>query len=192
MSESVSSCSDLEEFFRQITAETMKLPGESPDASIFTTGPISDTSFSTKENESKATNLNAKGCTPKPTRKRSRASRNAPTTLLTSDTTNFRALVQYYTGGRPTSFRPKKGPVTLSFGPESRGGQSDENLVFAALGHKNGNSQQYQQQQVYWEESSSLFSLDNTVSDGVCSGYRDVTPSVGVYDAFVMDNVLLS
>ncbi|KAL0289319.1 UNVERIFIED_CONTAM: VQ motif-containing protein 22 [Sesamum angustifolium] len=35
----------------------------------------------------------------KPVRKRSRASRRTPTTLLNTDTTNFRAMVQQFTGG---------------------------------------------------------------------------------------------
>ncbi|KAE8673055.1 hypothetical protein F3Y22_tig00111812pilonHSYRG00018 [Hibiscus syriacus] len=34
----------------------------------------------------------------KPARKRSRASRRTPTTLLNTDTTNFRAMVQQFTG----------------------------------------------------------------------------------------------
>lgn len=35
----------------------------------------------------------------KPIRRRSRASRRTPTTLLNTDTTNFRAMVQHFTGG---------------------------------------------------------------------------------------------
>ncbi|XP_041989769.1 VQ motif-containing protein 22-like [Salvia splendens] len=35
----------------------------------------------------------------KPVRRRSRASRRTPTTLLNTDTANFRAMVQHFTGG---------------------------------------------------------------------------------------------
>ncbi|KAL9663238.1 hypothetical protein QQ045_028077 [Rhodiola kirilowii] len=42
----------------------------------------------------------------KPARKRSRASRRTPTTLLSTDTSNFRAMVQQFTGG----------PSALGFG----------------------------------------------------------------------------
>ncbi|KAK3156119.1 hypothetical protein QOZ80_2AG0103110 [Eleusine coracana subsp. coracana] len=49
----------------------------------------------------------------KPARRRSRASRRAPVTLLNTDTTNFRAMVQQFTG-------IPAGPV-ISFGPASGG-----------------------------------------------------------------------
>ncbi|MQM10751.1 hypothetical protein Taro_043644 [Colocasia esculenta] len=39
----------------------------------------------------------------KANRRRSRASRKTPTTVLNTDTTNFRAMVQQYTGGPSTS-----------------------------------------------------------------------------------------
>uniref|UniRef100_A0A6N2LDA4 VQ domain-containing protein n=1 Tax=Salix viminalis TaxID=40686 RepID=A0A6N2LDA4_SALVM len=40
----------------------------------------------------------------KPIRRRSRASRRTPTTLLNTDTTNFRAMVQQFTGGPSAPF----------------------------------------------------------------------------------------
>ncbi|KAM6548646.1 hypothetical protein CsatB_020322 [Cannabis sativa] len=40
----------------------------------------------------------------KPVRRRSRASRRTPTTLLNTDTTNFRAMVQQFTGGPTAPF----------------------------------------------------------------------------------------
>ncbi|KNA15243.1 hypothetical protein SOVF_099930 [Spinacia oleracea] len=40
----------------------------------------------------------------KPARKRTRASRRTPTTLLNTDTTNFRAMVQQFTGGPSSNF----------------------------------------------------------------------------------------
>lgn len=40
----------------------------------------------------------------KPVRRRSRASRRTPTTLLNTDTTNFRAMVQQFTGGPSAPF----------------------------------------------------------------------------------------
>lgn len=53
----------------------------------------------------------------KPVRRRSRASKKAPTTLLKADASNFRALVQQFTGCRgPTPLlRAYKGPVNLNF-----------------------------------------------------------------------------
>ncbi|RHN69024.1 hypothetical protein MtrunA17_Chr3g0120291 [Medicago truncatula] len=47
-----------------------------------------------------ASNLGpSEGRVSKPIRRRSRASRRTPTTLLNTDTTNFRAMVQQFTGG---------------------------------------------------------------------------------------------
>ncbi|KAG2656337.1 VQ motif-containing protein 22-like [Panicum virgatum] len=54
----------------------------------------------------------------KPARRRSRASRRAPVTLLNTDTSNFRAMVQQFTGIPPGPYGPAGGaggPV-ISFG----------------------------------------------------------------------------
>ncbi|XP_010440340.1 PREDICTED: VQ motif-containing protein 22 [Camelina sativa] len=50
----------------------------------------------------------------KPTRRRSRVSRRTPTTLLNTDTANFRAMVQQFTGG----------PSAVAFGSSSSSGFS--------------------------------------------------------------------
>jgi len=70
----------------------------------------------------------AGGRAPKPIRRRSRASRRTPTTLLNTDTTNFRAMVQQFTGGPAmpyaTGSHPQypfpRGGSNFSFGVESR------------------------------------------------------------------------
>ncbi|XP_061368688.1 uncharacterized protein LOC133311628 [Gastrolobium bilobum] len=64
-----------------------------------------------------------KGNASKPIRKRSRASKRTPTTLLNANTTNFRALVQQFTGCPSTtgsSLGVHKGPITLNFKQGSR------------------------------------------------------------------------
>uniref|UniRef100_A0A1D1Z1W4 VQ domain-containing protein n=1 Tax=Anthurium amnicola TaxID=1678845 RepID=A0A1D1Z1W4_9ARAE len=70
----------------------------------------------------------------KAARRRSRASRKAPTTVLNTDTTNFRAMVQQFTGVPTRSFQSPYphmvaddgggggGPATLSFGHVGGGG----------------------------------------------------------------------
>ncbi|CAA6664408.1 unnamed protein product [Spirodela intermedia] len=47
-------------------------------------------------------------------KKRSRASRRVPITVLTTDTSNFRAMVQEFTGGPSPSFFPPLRPALLS------------------------------------------------------------------------------
>ncbi|PIN17259.1 hypothetical protein CDL12_10081 [Handroanthus impetiginosus] len=58
-----------------------------------------------------------KGNIGKPIRRRSRASTRAPTTLLNANASNFRALVQQFTGchSPPLPFGAYKGPINLNF-----------------------------------------------------------------------------
>jgi len=87
------------------TTATFHLPNTSPSAS---------------------TQLGPEGRVGKPTRRRSRASRRTPTTLLNTDTTNFRAMVQQFTGGPNAPFAPSPStpaqalPNLLGFGFPSR------------------------------------------------------------------------
>ncbi|CAK7345204.1 unnamed protein product [Dovyalis caffra] len=53
---------------------------------------------------SSAGHMSPEGRVAKPIRRRSRASRRTPTTLLNTDTTNFRAMVQQFTGGPSAPF----------------------------------------------------------------------------------------
>ncbi|KAL1220631.1 VQ motif-containing protein 22 [Cardamine amara subsp. amara] len=65
----------------------------------------------------------------KPTRRRSRASRRTPTTLLSTDTANFRAMVQQFTGG----------PSAVAFGSSSSGfslTSSDPTIGASSLGYQ--------------------------------------------------------
>lgn len=55
------------------------------------------------------------GLSPKPMRRRSRASKRTPTTVLQANTSNFRSLVQQFTGCPSTSISFNKGPVNLNF-----------------------------------------------------------------------------
>ncbi|KAJ0232756.1 VQ motif-containing protein [Hirschfeldia incana] len=107
----------------------------------------------------------------KPTRRRSRASRRTPTTLLNTDTANFRAMVQQFTGG----------PSAMAFGSPSAGfslTSSGPTAGASSGGYQNANFQNQvahydvvQQQRQYMVSSSNHvnthFSYPNTaVSDG--------------------------
>ncbi|KAG8387087.1 hypothetical protein BUALT_Bualt03G0216900 [Buddleja alternifolia] len=90
----------------------------------------------------------------KPIRRRSRASRRTPTTLLNTDTTNFRAMVQQFTGGPAAPFvaRPQlpSGGTTFNFvqqiGPSGAGAAVTPGSGFHMQYHQN---QLLQQQQMY-------------------------------------------
>ncbi|TYH94618.1 hypothetical protein ES332_A12G051900v1 [Gossypium tomentosum] len=69
----------------------------------------------------------AKGSSPKPIRRRARASKKTPTTLLNADASNFRALVQRFTGcptTPPLSTNNRRGPINLNFALGSDQNQS--------------------------------------------------------------------
>ncbi|KAF7124976.1 hypothetical protein RHSIM_Rhsim12G0015000 [Rhododendron simsii] len=93
----------------------------------------------------------------KPIRRRSRASRRTPTTLLNTDTTNFRAMVQQFTGGPTAPYAstatgshaqypfPRAGS-SFSFGPAETRNQV-LNPVPSSFYHLQFQQQQHQQQQ---------------------------------------------
>ncbi|GJR53831.1 VQ motif-containing protein 22-like protein [Tanacetum coccineum] len=86
-------------------------------------------------------------------RRRSRASRRTPTTLLNTDTTNFRAMVQQFTGGGggPTAFASP--PTSLNNYSNDSTGLSyygtGSRITAPALGGYNVELRQPQHQQYY-------------------------------------------
>ncbi|MED6192304.1 hypothetical protein PIB30_009118 [Stylosanthes scabra] len=67
----------------------------------------------------------------KPIKKRSRASRRTPTTLLNANTNNFRELVQKFTGcgSSHMSLAIHKGPITLNFQQGSKNNHNQKILL---------------------------------------------------------------
>ncbi|GMJ00624.1 hypothetical protein HRI_003731600 [Hibiscus trionum] len=88
------------------------------DATAVTVTPRPSTSFVAAADD----HLAPKGCISKPIRRRSRASKTTPTTLLNADAKNFRSLVQQFTGCRRRSTSTSisfansstRGPVHIS------------------------------------------------------------------------------
>ncbi|WOK96259.1 hypothetical protein Cni_G04966 [Canna indica] len=79
------------------TSFLTKLPSSSP-ASITPTGFAADVGKSLVQPPAKSPITAAAAIGPRNSKKRSRASRRAPTTVLTTDSSNFRAMVQQFTG----------------------------------------------------------------------------------------------
>ncbi|KAB1200572.1 hypothetical protein CJ030_MR0G006933 [Morella rubra] len=146
------------------------------DATVVT----SETVMGTNDSPT-ATNgcLTPKGTVSKPVRRRSRASKRTPTTLLNANTNNFRALVQQFTGCPSTaiSFGNSKGPVNLEFGKVREGNQR---IITPGMGpfgnnhqyrHQSQSPQQlieyqgHQQQQQLLQEQQSTYSYGNFSSD---------------------------
>ncbi|XP_062009135.1 uncharacterized protein LOC133725776 [Rosa rugosa] len=129
------------------------------EATVITTTTTTATASAAAPNPSSSNNTNSlspEGRVSKPVRKRSRASRRTPTTLLNTDTANFRAMVQQFTGGPSTaSFTTQPGATNFSFGLGARQGFVNPNAsVMVPPGY---NHLQLQQQQ----QNPYLLSLNN-------------------------------
>nr|XP_009803529.1 PREDICTED: uncharacterized protein LOC104248874 [Nicotiana sylvestris] len=101
-------------------------PQRYPSTTVFSDGRVSDatvvTTTATSIVSSSTTHHNhgpADGRVSKPIRRRSRASRRTPTTVLNTDTTNFRAMVQQFTGGSITAPFASTQGTYLGFGSSS-------------------------------------------------------------------------
>lgn len=162
------------------------------------------------ERNSISSQLTPKGNVCKPIRRRSRASKRTPTTLLNANTTNFRALVQQFTGCPTTAMSTlgvHKGPITLNFQKGSSEHKIHHNtstravLPFSDRSYHNNNTtnnqlhevpaslpwqkhqeqQQLPRQQLLQQQSG--YSFDYVKS----SGYS-VSTSMDVSDGLLLDN----
>ncbi|KAL5193909.1 VQ motif-containing protein 22 [Glycine soja] len=117
------------------------------------------------------THLSPEGRVAKPTRRRSRASRRTPTTLLNTDTTNFRAMVQQFTGGpsAPCASNPSLAPHVLpnlmGFGFPSRPVPSPTTLVMTSSPPIS-----YLQQQHMFQQQNQQYNLYSTGGGGTQGG----------------------
>ncbi|XP_008800684.1 VQ motif-containing protein 22-like [Phoenix dactylifera] len=138
----------------------------------------------------------------KSARRRSRASRRAPTTLLNTDTTNFRAMVQQFTGipsaTYSSNYQPGNGPMTsfgLGFNDPIRQtatvmpfGHLQHQFQGQALQHQPQGQQQQQQQQIY---DGSMFTVGNHErNDGVfLQGLSNPRANLEVTDGFFLETI---
>ncbi|KAF3445076.1 hypothetical protein FNV43_RR14769 [Rhamnella rubrinervis] len=122
-------------------------------------------------NSSPTNHLSPDGRVSKPARKRSRASRRTPTTLLNTDTTNFRAMVQQFTGGPSAPFGSVSQPGGAGFGFGVVGGRPSYVNPAGAVMVPPGYQLHQQQQQVYGQQQSQQqaqylqFALSNSGSN---------------------------
>ncbi|OIV91647.1 hypothetical protein TanjilG_26500 [Lupinus angustifolius] len=151
----------------------------------------------------------------KPIRRRSRASKRTPITLLNANTTNFRALVQQFTGCPNTtmsSLSIHKGPITLNFknGSSRQKNQpnttsrvmqqiytiSDVNQVHqvaasaaaAAVQFPLLDQQVQPQQELFQEQHGGGYSFDYMKSNSFHPILGNSRPSMEVFDGLVVGN----
>lgn len=153
---------------------------------------------------SETTTMSPKGV-PKSIRRRSRVSKRTPTTHLNANTSNFRALVQQFTGcpRLPFSHGSQKGPINLSFG-----NRTDDNNLMAPSTYSHHYTQrsdqplqQPQQQEwcnqdqqqgllLYHDQNHDMLSSDSHVDSDVSfsSTIGNFRSNLEVYDNYVSVN----
>ncbi|KAM7270805.1 hypothetical protein ACFE04_030019 [Oxalis oulophora] len=122
----------------------------------------------------------------KPVRRRSRASKKTPTTLLNANANNFRDLVQQFTGcpSVPFSLGSQRGPVNLNFGLVSSDRYDHHHQVMA--GSTTTNYYNHHQlpatepQQVSNYEQQSSVSFDRNEGNNNINNYYNNINHVGI------------
>lgn len=163
MSETMPSPTDWGQFYQQNLSSQAMFGDRASDATIVTTTVTTPTPSIPSGS---AGHLSPEGRVTKPVRRRSRASRRTPTTLLNTDTTNFRAMVQQFTGGPSAPFSASGSQVgaqgfSFGFGPRHQGIVNPNSLVVSGGGGSYYSSQ-YQQQQQQSHLQPYMLSLSNS------------------------------
>ncbi|XP_042520889.1 VQ motif-containing protein 22-like [Macadamia integrifolia] len=204
MSDTMASHTDWFQFYRRnVTGEERPPPptssalyGRASDSTVVTSVSTPVTGNSTLMGTG-ATHLNAEGRVAKPSRRRSRASRKAPTTLLNTDTTNFRAMVQQFTGvpSAPFTTGPHQtGPANFNFGLGN--GLQQHNLNTASIiapppsgYHLQQQQFQQQQQQQYMISMNNNNNNSDVFLQRFSNGNQRSNMEFPVSDGFLMESI---
>lgn len=159
-----------------------------------TSAEVSDsttTTITTADNSSTTAGGHLSPQAARPVRRRSRASRRTPTTLLNASATNFRSLVQQFTGcqaAASSSFVPPgRGPVNLNFGRTNERNDLTTNSVVAPSAFVYNYNQHMPpfQQQEQFQDQQSLFAYGESNTDPTPNQHSTL-------DDFVTNNVPLN
>ncbi|XVE48454.1 hypothetical protein DITRI_Ditri01bG0003700 [Diplodiscus trichospermus] len=196
------------QFYEQTVDETSPSSLGFFDATIVATSvsPESNHSAATSSSYSASDQLTPKGSSSKPIRRRSRASKKTPTTLLNANASNFRALVQQFTGCPSTPFSPgnRRGPINLNFalGSERTQSSTATSMMSASSNdyfyqqsqqeqlRQQGNPYIQQQQHLYQEQQNEV-SFDNVYQDAFFSSSGPRANADQILDSFDFDNISL-
>ncbi|XP_061371316.1 uncharacterized protein LOC133313917 [Gastrolobium bilobum] len=185
MIQTMSRPNDWLQFYNQ-NLSTHTLTPSIPVSSTATAATVTPTEATTttattsqmlNSSSSASTHLSPEGRVSKATRRRSRASRRTPTTLLNTDTTNFRAMVQQFTGGPSAPFAPT--PSSLISSSQQQGLQNLMGFGFAPRQNPPFNpttlmvsppryhlQQQQQQQHLYPLQNQQQYMYSSTIQGG--------------------------
>ncbi|KAK1304299.1 hypothetical protein QJS10_CPB11g01449 [Acorus calamus] len=181
--------SDWAQTFQRAWSNPLQQPP--PSAAAAAAAITSEASTVTAASSSNAGPPGVEGRVGKTPRRRSRASRKPPTTLLNTDPSNFRAMVQRFTGvpsgGFPPAFQ-SNGPSTMSFGYQDQQAMAQ----YHQLQYQQQQQHQYQhqqQQQQYMESGEErMISLGNP-RDMFVHGFENPGQNLEVSDLYLLNNI---
>ncbi|XWS67387.1 hypothetical protein CRYUN_Cryun04dG0003000 [Craigia yunnanensis] len=208
MSTNVATSNEWMQFYEQTVDELSVSSLGFSDATIAATSVSleSNLSPSTSSLHSASDQLASKGSSSKPLRRRSRASKKTPPTLLNVNASNFRALVQQFTGcpSTPLSLGNRGGPINLNFAIGSERNQSGTatsimsasgNDYFYQQSHQEQQRQQenasHQQHQHFYQEQQYAVSFDSVHHDAFFSSSSIRANADQILDGFDLDNISL-
>ncbi|XP_041006506.1 VQ motif-containing protein 22-like [Juglans microcarpa x Juglans regia] len=209
MSETMSGPSDWLQFYHQNLPNQVTSPGHPvsgalldnrvSDATVVSTTVTSPTTLSSLGSGSSIPDtgghLSPEGRVSKPIRRRSRASRRTPTTLLNTDTTNFRAMVQQFTGGPSAPFASgaHAGAPNFGFGLGTHQAGHVNNPTAMMMPPGRGYHLQPQTQLYHPQSQQYMFSLGSNNAQAGDPFLQRLGSSrsrnIGVSDGFVMEGV---
>lgn len=199
MGETMPGPTDWAQYYQRALSGQMVTPGHSTsavsDATVVTTTVTSSStapsSIGPGHLSPSGSHLSPEGRVSKPIRRRSRASRRTPTTLLNTDTTNFRAMVQQFTGGPSAPFSSTSGGgFGFGLGPVQAHPNPTGPSFFASSGY---HIQQYHQQQPPPPPHGQqlMFSLNNNAQSDVFFQRNMGNPrlEMDAPEGFVMEDI---
>ncbi|XP_022762605.1 uncharacterized protein LOC111308518 [Durio zibethinus] len=209
MSTTVATSNEWMQFYEQTVDELSASSLGFSDATVVATSVFSKSNLSPRSSSlhSASYRLTPKGSSPKPIRKRSRASKKTPTTLLNANASNFRALVQQFTGcpSTPLSLGNGRGPINLNFtlGSERNQSSSATSLMSASGNdyyyHQQSDQEQLRQQenashrqhQHLYQEKQHAVSFDDVHQDAFFSSSSVRFNADQILDGFELDHISL-
>ncbi|KAK6254226.1 hypothetical protein QUC31_015946 [Theobroma cacao] len=185
------------QFYEQTADELSASSLAFSDATAVATSGSSESNLSPSSLHSASDQLTPMGSSSKPIRRRSRASKKTPTTLLNANTSNFRALVQQFTGcpSAPLSQGSRRGPINLNF---AVGSERNQRGIATSIMSASGNDYNYYQQshqeqlrQQLYQEQQQAVSFDNVQHDAFFPSSSSRANADQIPDGFDLDNISL-
>ncbi|KAE8659431.1 Copper-exporting ATPase / responsive-to-antagonist 1 / copper-transporting ATPase (RAN1) isoform 1 [Hibiscus syriacus] len=178
MSNSGGSSNGWMQFYEQTSADEVSAPYPVfSDATMVTTSSV----------------FSPKGSSSKPIRRRPRVSKRKPTTLLNANASNFRALVQQFTGCPATTLSAnRRGPINLNFALRKEHNLSGTaTSIMPAAGNHYYYQQSHQENVSQQQQLQQQQSFGDVEHDGLFSSSSSRANADQILEEFELDNISL-